>query len=266
MKPDVISQYCVHNTYPIFKRNLKKYRNKIGKIILYPSRHHGFRDFEGFEKSTLKETWVDPVEIDFGKEDWRQAETIPCLNHVESDWIWFSEQDFFVEDWDKFYADVERLMGEADMFGWWVGTAFEGGFLHPSCIFMKRELLERTNKDFRAHPEIDGCDHFAMLTRDAERLGAKIVKLQDIGYKNWENAFHLGGMTYPYQDFKEEETIFGVGNLGAFFAYNYYSRLADVEQHPDYLDLSFRIEAILSRLIPNFGIELEKWKKFYYEK
>lgn len=266
MNVDILEQVCVFNDYPLHRVNLQKYRDKVNKIILYPSRHHGFIDLENFLKENWKETWAEPVEIDFGVEDWRMAECTPLLKYSDSEWLWFREADFFVDDWDKFYADVERLMGESDMFGWWVDTAFEGGFIHPCCNFMKRELFEKTKKDFKAHPEIPGADHFVMLTRDAEKLGAKIIKLQDVGYKNWVNAYHLASLTYPYQNWGQSPPmgrVFGVGNLEAFFVYNYYSRKYTDNQ--EYINLSYEIEDYLKRHkeMSEINPEESRFRKFY---
>lgn len=258
MNVDIIEQICVYCDYPHHRANLQKYRDKVNKIILYPSRHHGFRDFEDFLKQNIKETWADPVAIDYGVEDWRQAETTPLLKYSQSEWLWFREADFFVDNWDKFYEDVGRLSHESDMFGWWHDSVFP--YVHPCCLFIKRELFERTSKDFRAHPEIDGCDHFAMLTRDAEKLGAKIIRLQDVGYTNWQNAFHLAGLTYPYQNWSMDR-IFGVGNLDAFYAYNVMSRKQPVMQDPRYIELSYEVEDYLKR---NKVIgDYKRWEKFY---
>ncbi len=266
MNCDIVLQYCVFNDYPIWRRNISKYRDKFNKIILYPSRHHGYIDLEKFSRRMLKETWVDPVEIDFGKQDWRQAETDPCLEYVESGWIMFSEQDFFVKDWDKFYKDVEGMMGEYDMFGWWNPTHHP--YIHPCCLFIKKELFNKTQKDFRAHPEIPGCDHFAMLTKDAVRLGAKTGELQRHGYIPWENSFHLAGITYPYQNWGLEGKmgrVFGVANLEAFFVYNYWSRKVDVEQNEDYLNLSRTMEKymIKHKDMKDINPETSKWRKFF---
>lgn len=259
MKIDVISQYCVHNDYPIFRYNMKRHKDKINKLILYPSRHHGVIDFEAFSKKCFTEaTWVTPVPIDYGKEDWRQAETIPCLAYSNAEWIWFTEQDFFVNDWDKFFADVEKAMQKSDMIGWWNPTNFP--YVHPSCIFIKRTMLDKTTKDFSAHPEINGCDHFAMLTADVQRLKGKITTLQDLGWENWKNAFHLGGLTYVYQDWKGDGTdAFGVGNPEAFYNYNYWSRQAPVEQSPEYQKLSIQIE----RALENKYQANPRWEEFF---
>lgn len=261
MSIDILTQYCIYNDYPLFRWNLQRFRDRFQKIILYPSRHHGLIDFESFAKEQIKETWVDPVSIDYGVEDWRQAETTPMLKHSDAEWLLFMEQDFFVNDWEKLFSDVTKAMQTSDAVGWWNATAFP--YLHPCFFLLKRELFEKTQKDFRAHPDIPGCDHFAMLTRDIERLGGKITTLQSLGWENWKNAFHLGGLTYPYQDFKGGDTVFGVGNVPAFYAYNVASRNAPVSQNQDYVTLSQRVERQLNAKFPDAKGESVKWKEFF---
>ena len=261
MNVDVVTQWCVYNDYPVFRKLLMENRDKVNKIILYPSRHHGVVDLEDFARDVFLETWVERKPIDYGVTDWRQGETEPCLELSDSEWIWFAEQDFFVRDWDRFFNDAQKLMGKSDMFGWWNETNFP--YVHPCCLFIKRELLDRTNKDFRAHSEINGADHFAMVTHDAKKLGAKIIKLQDVGYVEWEDAFHLGGLTYPYQDFKGDDTIIGVKNPEAFMVYNRYSVLAPVVQSPEYEGLSKNLEEVLMKKYVLTDEVINKWKEFY---
>jgi len=263
-KIDIVSQICVYNDYPIYRQLLTKYRPFFNKIILYPSRHHGVIDMEEFLKKTFPETWVEDQNIDWTTPgiDWRQVETEPCLELSDSEWILFMEQDFFVDDWPKLWLDVDKAMEISDMIGWWNDTTLP--YVHPCFLLIKRELLDKTKKDFRAHPEIHGCDHFALITRDAQELGAKITKLQDIGYVNWENAFHMGGLTYPYQNWKGDGTDeFGVASPEAFMIYNHYSGLAPVEQSKLYLELSVEIGERLRKLFPVLKLEDNRWTKFF---
>src|SRR3990167_4296391 len=144
-KIDVITQCCIYNDYHLYRKMLKKYRNKFNKIILYASRHHGVLDLENHLRETIPETWVS-TEIDWTTPgiDWRQVETEPCLEESDAEWILFLEQDFFCDDWNKLWVDVEEAMKTVDM-----------------------------------------------ITKDAQELGAKIVKLQDLGWTDPEHAFHL---------------------------------------------------------------------------
>lgn len=266
MNVDVISQICIFNDYPIYRFLLTKYRDKFNKIILYPSRHHGVIDLEEFLKGNFRETWVEPVPIDFGVEDWRQAETDPCLKQSDAEWIWFTEQDFFVKDWDKFFKDIEKAMETADMIGLWNPTHFP--YIHPSCLFIKREMLNKTRKDFKAHPEINGADHFSMITIDVQQMGGKIATLQELGYDCEvtpnADAFHLGGLTYPYQNWKGDGTDhFGVQSLEAFAVYNYWSRQVPGESNLLYLQLSETIEKRLKELLPDFDPHTSEWRKYF---
>jgi hypothetical protein len=124
--------------------------------------------------------------------------------------------------------------------GLWNPTNFP--YIHPSCLIIKKELLDQTSKDFRAHPEINGGDHFCMITKGAQNLQANIVTLQDMGWTE-DRAMHLGGLTYVYQNFKEDFTNhIGVKYPSMFQMYNALQRLAPVEQNQEFIDLSFKVE------------------------
>lgn len=261
---DVITQWCVFNDYPLFRLNIENHRSRFNKVILYPSRHHGVVDLESFAREVFPETWVNGHTIDWTTPDidWRQAETEPCLELSDAEWVLFMEQDFFVDDWDVFFEMVDCRTKFSDMIGWWNETEFP--YVHPCFLLIKRELLERTKKDFRAHPEIPGCDHFAMITNDVQELGGKISKLQEMGYTNWENAFHVGGLTYPYQNWKGDGTdIIGVASPEAFMVYNYFSRHAPTELDPKYLKLSEEIEKYMISKYPILKMEDNHWVKFF---
>lgn len=257
MKPkiDIISQICTAVDYPLFWATLTKYRSKFNKIILYGSKHHGVLTLEDYLKKNFPETWIK-TDIDWTIPgiDWRQAETEPCLELSDAEWILFLEQDFFCDDWNKLWTDVEKAMETSDMIGWWNPTNFP--YIHPCFLLMKRELLNRTKKDFSAHPEINGGDHFAMITHDVQELGVKIIKLQDLGWIDPEHAFHLGGLTYPYQNFKEDETIIGVKYPEALATYNAMIKSGN----PEFQKLS----EDLHRVLVKKGIYYNsKWEKFF---
>jgi hypothetical protein len=262
-KMDVVSQVCIFNDYPVWRKLMQDNRDKFDKIIMYPSRHHGVIDMEQFLREKFPETWVDPVPIEYGVEDWRQAETIPLLSHVTQDWVLFMEQDFFVDNWYSLWKQVDLAMDRNDAIGWWNATQFP--YLHPCFLLIKRELLEKTQKDFSAHPEIPGCDHFAMITRDIEKAGGKIKTLQSMGFEPWQNAFHLGGLTYPYQNWKGDGTDhFGVGNIPAFYAYNKMSReVVGIPYDEKYLQLSLQIELQLEKEFPDIRLEANRWRRFF---
>ena len=158
--------------------------------------------------------------------------------------------------YDMAKSDVEEAMKTADMIGWWNYTRFP--YVHPCFLLIKRELLDKTKKDFRAHPETIGSDHFAMITKDAQELGAKIVKLQDLGWTDPEHAFHLGGLTYPYQDFKGDDTIIGCMYPEALSTYNL--TILEMDLTPEYRELCEKLRVVLSKKGLNY---FSKYSKFF---
>lgn len=262
MSIDVISQICVYCDYPLWREMITKHRDKFEKVILYPSKQHGTLDLENFWLNNFKETWVTREPIDYGVEDWRQAETEPLIAQSNAEWLWFMEADFFVTDWDKLFKNFEEAMKTDDLIGCWSPSQFP--YMHPCCLLIRRELFDKTNKDFRAHPEILGSDHFAMITRDAERLGAKITKLEDLGYKEWKDYFHLGGLTYTFQDWKGNgKDHFGMKNKQAYYVYLYQASKAKVPQSPEYLKQSKEIEKVLWQEFRSLKLENNEWNEFF---
>src|SRR3990167_4077114 len=267
MNVDLLAQHSIYIDYPIWRMNLQRHRDRFNKVILYPSDHNRDYSFKDFLLEQIPETWETDHKIDGTTSgiDWRQAETEPMLPLVESEWIYFNEQDWFVKDYDKFYDKVQEAMKTADAIGWWNPTNFP--YLHPASFFIKRETLEKTQKDFRAHPEIPGCDHFAMLTRDLEKIGAKIVTYQDLGF-NCDNfsspldAFHLGGLTSNYIDSGNENYKFH--RADQFYVYNWWSRQAPVPKSKAYLDLSSTVEQLVKQqLTEEIDPKTSMWAEFF---
>jgi len=242
---------------------IQDHRHRFNKIILYPSKQHGVVDLEDLWLKSFPETWVERQPIDYGVNDWRQAETEPLIELSDAEWLLFMEADFFVTNWDKLFKDVEEAAANgSEMIGCWSPSQFP--YVHPCFLLMKRSLFDKTNKDFRAHPEILGSDHFAMLTRDAERLGAKITILEDMGYKEWEDYFHLGGLTYAFQDWKGPTTHFGMKSPEAYYVYLHYTKdLPGITYDPRYLKQAEEIEEVLRKKYPDLDLENNKWIKFY---
>src|SRR3990167_7252198 len=101
-------------------------------------------------------TFLDCLPIVAG-EDWRNKAVNMALSISNSEWVYFTEQDFIPVP--EFWREVTDLMKRADVFG-----KYEGNRLHPCCFFIKRELLNRTSKDFGANGD-KGYDHFALIQK-----------------------------------------------------------------------------------------------------
>lgn len=265
MNADLLIQHSIYCVYPLWMKHLQKHRGRFQKVILYPSDHNREVSFKDYLYETIQETWVKDHTIDWTTPgiDWRQAETEPMLPLSDTEWIYFTEPDWIVKDYVNFYDKVEEAMKDADVIGWLNPTNFP--YIHPSCFFIKREVLEKTQKDFRAHPEINGCDHFAMITADVKKLGGKIVSLQDLGF-NCDvspdaDCFHLGGLTSNYIDGILNPS-FEFHRPEIFAVYNYECRNLGLNLPEKFLELSQDIEQILLSRV-DVSLRNNQWTKFF---
>lgn len=253
---DVLMVWCTAVDYPLTRLLLRKYRNKFNKILISGSKHHGVLTLENYLKRVFPETWLT-LDINWTTPgiDWRQAETEPCLTFSDSEWILFLEQDFFCDNWDKLWEDVEKAMETSDAIGWWNLTHFP--YLHPSFFLVKREALDKTKKDFSAHSEINGGDHFSMITHDLVENGAKITRLQDLGWTDPKHAFHLGGLTSIYQNFDGDNILIGVRYPHALATYNRVIQSLDLD--PEFRTMCNSLDKVLEKrgIIPI--VEFEKF-------
>ena len=236
--------------YPIFRYFIEKHHDHFNKIIIYFSKHFREPYLSGFLKESLHHIpniqFLDPIEYKYGLEDWRNIATNYMLKHSTSEWVCSIEQDFFTKDWSALLKKSNEFMNECDMFGFMNGTIKP--YVHPSFWFIKRAVLEKTSKDFSAHPEINGCDHFGMITYDVQSLGIPIVSIDDKGIKtdiktpDTTDAFHLGGVNQNYlsgisQNYFHRPDIFSV--------YNEMSARTPVIQSPLFMNMINDVRRVL---------------------
>ena len=179
MKPDLIITQIKHCDYPIFRGFLMSHRDWFEKVIVYFSEHNRFPYFDHFIQDSLKNldiTWADPVFINWGVEDWRNVSTNELLKYSEAEWVCSIEQDWFARDWNKLWEAVQEASKTADYMGWWQEN---NKYIHPSFWFAKRELLDKTRKDFSAKPP---HDHFGLIYEDVKKLGGRVKTLQEMEY------------------------------------------------------------------------------------
>lgn len=262
-RPDLIICWIKHADYPIFRATLRKHRDFFGKIIIYWSEH--FRDiyFDEFIQKDLESLgniqFLPNIEYKYGEEDWRNVATNYMLKHTDSEWVCSVEQDWFDKDWDKTLTLITEASKDADLMGWWQPN---GKYIHPGFWFMKRESLEKTNKDFSAHGVFD---HFGWITKDAQDLGMKIITLDDLELDTNvdpnADCFHLGGVNQNYLEGLKEEFVFHRPDI--FMIYNHWCRKSNVPQDSKFVVLSWKIEEVLRLRYPELDLEDNEWTKFF---
>jgi hypothetical protein len=264
--PDLVLTAIKHCDYPIFRATLKKYRDFFGKIIVFFNENNRWPYFDHFIHSEMADlgniVFIDQVEIDWGTQDWRNVSTNEMLKYSSSEWVCSVEQDWFSQDWDELLSITSKAMETHDLVGWdaQVGDSF---YIHPAYWFIKRSILEKTNKDFSAR---NGLDHFGWITRDVEGLGGRIFGLEKDGELNCNvdpsaHSFHLGGVNQNYLNWDNPLHVFH--RAEAFMIYNYWCRKAKVGQSTKFLDISFHVEERLRKDFPDLDLENNEWRKFF---
>lgn len=163
IKPDLICAWPTHVDYPLFREYIQTTRSKLHQIVIsFTDMQTALPNYQSFIEEQLKAdkvSFVQPLPIISGK-DWRNEAVKKALEIATGDWVWFVEQDFFPAE--GFWPEVYGLAQRTEAFGY-----YQEDRLHPCCIFVKRELLDKTSKDFSAYPD-KGYDHFGKLQHDLE--------------------------------------------------------------------------------------------------
>jgi len=251
MNCTLITCWIKHCDYPLYRRFLKNYRQFFNKIVILFSEHNRWPYFDHFIHGSLADldiTFLDSKELDWGKEDWRNVATNEMLKYSDTEWVVSIEQDWFSKDWNKLLNAVEEASKDNEYIGWWQES---NKYIHPSFWFIKRALLDKTRKDFAAHGK---HDHFGWIAEDVKSLGGKTKTTQEMGFKDFEDCFHLGGVNQNYLEGLKPDYVFHRPEI--FSSYNYWSVKADVKQDPRHLELCKKIAERLPA--PD-----DKWKEFF---
>lgn len=261
IKPDLLVTWHESCDYPIARRFLKRHRDFFGKIIIYFSKHFRNPVYTPFLKESMEDLenilYLDPIEYKYGEEDWRDVSTNYMLKHTDSEWISSVEQDFFCRDWNKLLSKTSEAMKENDLIGWWQEN---NKYIHPSYFFIKREMLEKTNKDFSARSP---HDHFGWIFEDVKRFGGKIKSIQEMGFADFKDSFHLGGVNDNYLNFDVKFKSNSIHREKLFYIYNYWSIKADISQSPEFMALCEKVDFALKSKLPETDPENNEWVDFF---
>ena len=240
MKPDLLTCWIKHCDYPLFRQKLKEHRHRFGKVIVLFSEHNRFPYFDHFIHESLKDldiTFLDPAQVDWGNQDWRDIATNHMLKYSDSEWVCSIEQDWFAKDWPYMLDATMKALEDCDLFGWWQEN---NKYIHPAYWFARRSMLDKTDKDFSAHGK---HDHFGWITEGVRKAGGRIDSLQDHGFNCNVDieayCFHLGGVNQNYLEGMNEGFVFHRPQI--FSVYNQKSTECPVRQDPRHLDLCHKI-------------------------
>lgn len=180
---DVIVSWPINCDYPLWRQFIRDNRTKLTEIIIaFTQIQGGGVDYRDFIKEAMQPDYVHFLDAPTprGDEDWRTlAINASLLHSYNAPWVWFTEQDFYPKE--GFWDEVEKYEAEgADVI-----AVYQGSRMHPCCIFVKREVLNKTHKDFGIIRDV--ADHFCKIQTDLENAKANI-KIIDPKYYYHHNG------------------------------------------------------------------------------
>lgn len=247
MTIDLIVTWPTGCDFPIWRNFLRHNRERFENVFVIMSNSNTKHDYSSFLKGAFAKENVHFRTHDsyVQMEDWRNAAVNCGLMNSKADYVWFTEQDFFIHDPSTFFAQVHTAIKA----GTDVLYIKQGDRIHPACLFVKRSVIEKTRKDFGIEP--GKSDHFYKFVKDLEAQNLKMKEIDGEG-KSW---LHLNGLTHNYAliESQDPQKIQNVYQPGLFQLYNNYARIQQVEHDPYFINLTFQVDAYLSPICRFFS-------------
>lgn len=191
MKPDVVVSWPKNNDYPVWREMMRSNRHRFGQIFVVFTETNDGTDYSQFVKKAMEPDGIEflaqpPVR----DKDWRDVAVNEALRHSFSTWVFFTEQDFFFKD--GFFEYVSQVEKHYD-----VVCVMDKERMHPCGIFMKRDDLNKTHRNFGIVPGVS--DHFSLIQKDVNRLKLKQIAIPEKLYT------HMNGLSHNFTLLKRGE-------------------------------------------------------------
>lgn len=182
-KPDLLLVWPDTIDFPLFRKWLREERKRFAKVIIvfsitnwdYPSVKNFIVNEMGNDDVIFLETKQD----DAG--DWRDIAVNKALSVSDNEWVFFTEPDFFPTK--NLWTELEDAP-KSDIYA----VIQDDTRVHPCCIFIKRDLLNKTSLNFAAKPPFH--DHFGQIQKDLASLKTKVATINPKLY------YHMNGLSH----------------------------------------------------------------------
>lgn len=238
MLVDVITCNPRDVLYPWWMARMNKDRDLFKDIIIMKTGGASDTNFSNYIRANVRHSTVVDKFVDDGK-DWRNAAINEALKHSKADYVLFLEQDFLVVD-GFFQALFDKLQtsGHTSSIGF-----RDGNRLHPACLLVRKNILDKTNKDFSVDTDVG--DHFYKFTNNLAEY-SEILDMADL-----PDHYHLAGLTQNYrltENWYQPQT------------FNQYNRLSmELPQHQMWRGLCKQVDAKMGDISEHSDIDLTKY-------
>ncbi|MBU1110795.1 hypothetical protein KKB83_04210 [Patescibacteria group bacterium] len=180
--PDIVISWPRNCDYPMWRKFIRENRNRFKDVIIVITETNQGYDYSDFIKEEMGGycTVVKSPPVLSGQ-DWRNISTNFGLTLCSSEWVWFTEQDFYPnEEFWEYISQITMDLNNVNVIG-----AYQGDRLHPCCIFAKRAVVDKTRRDFSITPGV--ADHFYKFQQDIKNIS--VIRISAGLYE------HLNGLS-----------------------------------------------------------------------
>lgn len=168
---DVIVSWPRCCDYPAWRQFTRDERHRFGEVFVVFTELAG-TDVSGFVRRNFPEaTFIDSPPLE-GR-DWRDVAVNAALDRSTASHVWFTEQDFEVTDPGVFWP---QLIGSV------TGVIVDDRLLHPACLLVSRDLIEKTSRYFGPEP----VDHFWRFAVDL--VGYALPRYIEGGFRHLQGV------------------------------------------------------------------------------
>jgi hypothetical protein len=215
MRPDAILCWPNDVDYPLWREFLLRERARLGRVLIVFTEHHDGYDYRDFIRANVDAECFDSPYPN-GR-DWRDVAVNFALDKSDSEWVWFTEQDFRITDPERYWAIVDTARSVA-------GFVDSTARLHPASLYVRRVIVEETSRYFGPVP----IDHFYRFSQELPSV-----------YRWLEGFTHMQGLSHNH--FLTENGIDeGVFKRDEFRAYLAEALRADVPLEPHWVEMATR--------------------------
>lgn len=177
--------------FPVFRKYIPDLLNNVDEVVICFNKHgnHSLRQWLRDNINGVK--FLDVEDFKGNKGDWRSQSTNYMIDESSSDWVLSLEQDFFIKSYPHFFHTIKGAMETHDLI-----VFEEGNRFHPACLFIKRDVLNKTKKDFSVMGQ--GRDHFSEVSKELKGMKIKITTLKNLGLEEGVDWNHMRGLTDNY--------------------------------------------------------------------
>lgn len=187
-KPDIIVSWPKNCDYPLWREFIRKNRARFNLILIVFTEANQGVDYMPFVKKAMEQDYVHCIENSevLSGQDWRDvAVKRALLQSYNAEWVWFTEQDFYITD-EMYWFTVSEMADK----GLRIIGVKDAQRLHPCSMFIRRDLLNWLNKDFGANPPY--YDHFGYIQQQLE------ANKEDVGIIPENLYTHMNGLSHNY--------------------------------------------------------------------